>query len=245
MWHSGAMEAWHIGLIVFAVVGLAALLVANRRDRFTARQIKQAMANPPDRPIPGVDNTAQAPTYLTEDKAFLAPHGAASTRLTDQQRTELRAGITDPSAVHVSAGWASPHFITDEPTGWSTVPQPRIIAIDDPLKSEREVLPFLEVAHGAGLVLIAAGFSQHLLDVLAVNAIQRTMKICPVVAHGDVEAIADSLGIIPVSQEDAKAGYLPQESWGEAEWWISSEKESWALHDANHSLAEQKETKSP
>jgi hypothetical protein len=221
------MEPWLFGLIAFAVIGLAALLLANRADRRRAREIRETMSNPPDRPIPALGDDAPSPDYLLEEQAFTPPPGAEPTELDEDTRQAIRAQLTH--ATRIDGGYPRKEFATDTPTGWAVLYQPSVLVSNDEIVSLRELLPVIAASAGRPLVLVAPGFSRDVIDTLAVNRIQDKLAVCPVVTDHDPADLAHLVGGAALDGTDLQAGYVPASALGQPGLWVSARTESWLI----------------
>ncbi|WP_028709712.1 hypothetical protein [Propionicicella superfundia] len=223
------MEAWQIGLIVFAIVGAAALVLAYRRDRTTAARVKEALRNPPDRQIPGLDPATSAPHYLTDAESRQSPAGAPSTDLNAEQRKALHDRLDTTEVARIPGGYPQREFATDSPTGWAVLDDPLVLVSSDEITAMRELLPVLALLDEHPLVVVAPGFTADVVDTLRANKTRRALSVCPVITDHGPAALADLVDGRPLTAADLQAGYVPRDALGRARRWISDAKQSWIV----------------
>ncbi len=221
------MEAWQIGLVVFALVGAAALWLAYRRDTVTARRRREVMHNPPERDIPALNGQETSPTYLSDEDSQRTPRGAPSTELSVERRSDLQASLSD--AVKFAGGYATRDFITDSVTGWAVCDHPRVLLVSDGIHSMRELLPVIALLDGDPLVLVAPRIGDDVVDTLRANQTQRTLAVCPVLFEGDLGPVAEAVNGLCLNSAKLQAGYVPAEALGRAETWVSDGSRSWVV----------------
>lgn len=182
---------WWILLVGLAVI-LVATLVDWRRDTVRARRTDEQLAQHDpgtQRVEPSVLSAAEAARLATQVTS-LAAHLP-----TDRFSTHVRPSrsITRGTLVLVS---------------------------DDPLGDLRTILTPLQraSAQGAPLALVAPGFSDDLLEVLATNLQAGHLVCVPLVADDQARtSIAELTGARPVELADLQSGHLPDDRYGRAE----------------------------
>lgn len=226
------MTIGYLGIGLVLVIGIAIVVYGWLADRTDTKRRQDAMTQPPDRPIPGLPADAASPTYLSANDA-LQRSDHANTELTDAERATLKKRLAGaPSLPH---GHSAPEFTTDAASGFCVLPSPWILVADHNLTTIRELLGFLERARGAdrAVVVVAPHLDREVMATLQVNASQHTLGCAAVLMPdaGQRRALCSLVGAIPVPWEDLRAGYIPADSLGTCDTWVSSTNQLWLVGD--------------
>jgi hypothetical protein len=219
------VAGWQLGLVVMMAVGVAVILFGALWDRERAKRLEAQLTSPPNRPIPGYAQVA-TPAYVIDPR----PSDALSLALTDSRRAQLSEAVRH--ATSVRAGMMSPEFVSDPATGWAVLEHPTVLVCADRVETFRELLAPLQrtLARGAGLVVVAPDIAAEPLDTLLVNHLHRSMRILAVRADGATLAtLARACHATPLTRSDLQAGWIPDDSLGRAEGWLSDRSQSWVL----------------
>lgn len=206
-------------------VGVAVILFGGLWDRERAKRLEAQLTSPPDRPIPGYAQAA-APAYVIDPR----PSDAPSLALTDSRRTELSEAVRH--ATRFPAGMMCPEFVSDPATGWAVLERPAILLCADRVEAFREMLQPLQraLARGSGLVVIAPDIADEPLETLVTNHLHRCVRLLAVRAEAStLTRLAQACGATPLSRSDLQAGWVPADSLGWAEVWVSDRLQSWVL----------------
>lgn len=222
------MDWWGIALIL--VAGIAVVIYGALDDRRKTRERDAAMTAPPNRDIPRFEPTAEPPQYLSELEARTRPTGLPGSDLSDRQRADLKVAVN--SSPGIKAGVSDDRFVTDVVSGWAVGSDPLVALCAEPLATIREALPLLEKAQRAGrpLALAAPGFEAEVIDTLAANTVRGKVQCIPVTVTADQAAqLTEYTLATPLARADLQAGWVPDESLGTAETWVSSRSRSWMV----------------
>jgi len=226
------MDAWVVGLVLVAVIGLAVIAYGAVSDRRRHRRALAEVKAPPKRDIPKFAPDAPAPHYLTDLEAHRPPADAPSLELTVEQRRQTREQLADPATREVPVRRASDHFVTDRETSWSVLDGPRVLVCADPVRSVRELLGVLErmIVGRQPIVIIAPEFTDEVRRTLEVNLIQRRLTIFAGTADAAGRAAAAAAtGATPASVDDLRAGYLPDDHLGRCRRWVAEPGRSFVV----------------
>lgn len=233
--HTGVVDIGYWGIAVVLVVGTLVVWYGWYSDRRRTRDEAERMTAPPDREIPGFHPDKVTPHYLSELQAVTRPDDAASTDLSEQDRTALTQALKD--APPIPAGWPRPEFVTHAPSKRAILDDPLILVCADPVETVRELLPAIEHAKlvTRPLVVVAPDIDDVVIDTLRANAVQRTLANLPLVLEdADArQAVADRTSATPVPRGDLQSGWLPENAYGTCARWVSDASRSWALTAGN------------
>lgn len=221
LWHDGAMNWWVVGS--GGLAALVAVIVAFLVDRASAKRRRRALAAAPDQPVLAGAGT---PAYVT---AATIKESAVPGDLDDDTRADITADLA--SATTVAAGWASPDFVTDHPSGWAVLDQP-LVLVAESVATVRSLYPLVERARAAatGLVIVADQVDTPVVATLALNALAGTLA-CLAVRTSSVHEVAALIGATVVSPADLAADYLPAGTLGHPRRWVSDHDQSWIWAD--------------
>lgn len=216
------MDWFGIGIVV--VLGVAVILYGWLWDRTTNRRRDQALDSPPQRPIPGLAPQAAAPSYV------LAKNLSAHTDPDTEAVAALRARLK--TATSLPFGHGRGGFATVGPE-LAALDNPLILVVDGEVTSMRELLPAVEHAHtaGTGLVVVAARLSDEVYQTLEANVLSHALPCDAVVipAASERSRLAELSGASLVPISDLRMGWLPSESLGRCDTWVSEAKRLWVL----------------
>jgi hypothetical protein len=154
--------------------------------------------------------------------------GAASTDLTADERTSLRSRL-DAEATRIAGGYVQRAFATDSATKWAVLDEPLVLVASDTVSTMRELLPVLALLDGHALVITAPGYAGDVVDTLRANRTQRTLRVCAVTTDHDPTDLAALVHGRPTTAADRQAGYIPRESLGRPQRWVSDSAASWII----------------
>jgi hypothetical protein len=224
------VDARYLGIGLVLVIGIAVVVYGWLADRIDTKRRREALEQAPDRPIPGLNPDAPAPTYVSSPQA-LQPR--PRTVLTEEARTSLQQRLN--GAPSMAYGHAASEFVTDTNSGLCILELPWILVANEAVDSIREVLPFLQKASAAGhkVVLVAPAIDEAVLGTLRVNAVSGTLANVAVILPGidQRRQLSSLVGADPLSRQDLRAGYVPPSSIGTCGTWVSSDVRLWILRD--------------
>lgn len=227
--HTGGVDLGTFGIVAVLVLGIAVVVYGWLADRTADKHRRDALVQPPDRPIPGLPTDARTPAYLAANDALR--RDPAKLALPDPLRTSLHARLT--GAPSLPFGHADPVFVTDAASGLCVLENPLVLVSDDAVTTVRELLPALEKAGKAKrpLVVVAPKISLEVIATLAVNSAQETLACVAVLVPdaGQRRALCSLVGGAPLSLGDLRAGYLPDASLGTCELWVCNAERLWVL----------------
>lgn len=212
------MAPW-LWLVIVVVVGASLLGVAALADRRHRRRTFGAGEPAPMRNLDTVDR--HVPAYITQDEIDALP--------------DPGVGIAAPQS-HRGEGFGFGHAAREFETtsAGATWEHPRLLVVDGPIESMRELLaPVAGLDAASPLIIVAADFSAEVLATLAAN---RKAIAMPVVAaragERDRRRLAELTGATALSEVDLQAGYVPAEALGHAARWTSTRERCWVEPDA-------------
>lgn len=97
----------------------------------------------------------------------------------------------------IDRGYLSPYFADDQQKMVCTLEKPKVIIVNKTISTIQEILPALELAHsnGAPLLIIADAIEGEALQMLVLNKMKGTLKVCaiasPEFGQGRVNALDD------------------------------------------------------
>ncbi|MDR1213603.1 MAG: hypothetical protein LBK54_05910 [Propionibacteriaceae bacterium] len=212
-----------------ALLALVALLGGAWVDRTNRLRRRAALAEPPERVVPGLEPDRGKPHYVPTH-AF--DQARAGQPLTPDQRQRLEQAIAKSTSLE--GGWARDRFVTDPDTRWAVLWRP-LVLVAERIGSFRELLAPIEEARrlDCGLVVVADGFDPASLDTLSVNALSGRLDClavrCPGPSARAVAAMAVGASVVETSQ--LRAGWLGPDSLGRPAVWVSAQAQSWAIID--------------
>lgn len=227
--HTGGVEAGYLGIMLVLVVGIAVVVYGWLSDRIDTKRRQSALGQPPDRPIPGLDDDSPSPSYLSEADA-LRPAPDLPPIVSEEQATAIRQQLNGaPSFAH---GHVAAEFAT-EAGGLCILTNPLILVADAAITTVRELLPLLEKARedDRQIVVVAPHLNPETIATLAVNTIQRTLIGCAVelADAGPRRSLSSLVGAEPLGLADLRAGYLPEAALGTCAVWVSSTEQLWVI----------------
>ncbi len=221
--HTGGMD-W-VGVAVVVVFGTAVVAYGWLSDRVANQRRAEAMAAPPARTIPGLPTDAPAPAYVQPQQLTAKPSLDADELHRLRQRL---AGA--PSLPH---GHGSGAFASDHPSGLAVLPNPLIVIVDGEVGSTRELLPAAAKASRAQrpLVVVAAGIRDEVFQTLEANTLAGTLRTDAVLVPDPARRahLAELVDATPLPPSDLKAGWVPDDSLGTCDTWVSSPTQLWVL----------------
>jgi hypothetical protein len=221
--HTGRVD-W-IGIAAVLVIGTGVVAYGYLWDRATNRRRNEALSSPPDRPVPGLAPDAASPAYVLPQSLDAKP------AMDPEELAAIRAQLdAAPSLPH---GHGTGAFATDHDCGLAVLHHPLIVIVDGDLTSLRELLPVAKRAVQASrpLVVIAARIANEVFQTLETNTLARTVA-CVAVAVPDsarrahLAELTDAAALTPA---DLKMGWVPDESLGTCNTWVSSPTQLWVL----------------
>jgi hypothetical protein len=229
--HTGRVDLGTFGIVAVLVLGTAVVVYGWLADRTADKHRRDALVQPPDRPIPGLPTDAKTPAYLAAHDALR--RDATRLSLPELLRTGLHARLA--GAPSLPFGHADPVFVTDAASGYCVLENPLIVVSDDAVTTVRELLPSLEKAGRAKrpLVVVAPKISLDVIATLAVNAVQETLACVAVLVPdaGQRRALCSLVGGAPLSLSDLRAGYLPDDSLGTCAFWVCDAEKLWVVNE--------------
>ncbi len=207
------MDFW-VWFLLATAVGGGLLAVAVLADRRARRRVSGEGEPAPERGIAAVD--AQVPAYITQDEVDALP---APGRGVPGELSHQGEGF--------GFGHAHPDFATTSSgADWS---HPRILVVDGEVDAMRQLLaPVSTATTDAPLVVVAAGFAPEVLTTLAANRRAVGLPVVAAIAGPkDRRRLAELTGADPLSPEDLRAGYVPEQALGRAARWTSTLRASW------------------
>ena len=200
--------------LVVVLAGGTVLIGAVAADRRAQRKATGAAEPAPLRNVVEVDR--HIPVYLTQDQVDAMPPPAAGK---PQDLPRCGEGF--------AFGHASADFATN-PAG-ASLDEPRVLIIDGPVASMRELLaPLVYATVEHPLAIVAADWHPEVLATLAAN--RRALEL-PVLAaraaEPDRHRLAELLGIERLTELDLQSGYLPASAIGLASHWSSTASKTW------------------
>ncbi|MFT3887658.1 MAG: hypothetical protein QM713_05785 [Arachnia sp.] len=207
------MEFWGWFLIAVAVGGVL-LALAVTADRRARRREVGAGEPAPARGVPAVDT--QVPAYVTQDEVDAMP---APGRGVPGELSHAGEGF---GFGHAHADFAT----TAAGAEWR---HPRILVVDGEVDAMRQLLaPLSAASEESPLVIVADGFSAEVLTTLAANRRAVRMPILAAVAGTkDRRRLAELTGAEPLTPDDLRAGYVPDQALGRAARWSSTTSATW------------------
>ncbi len=202
------MDDW-IGIVVAVGAGLPLLAAAVLVDLRRRRAEQAELAEPPHRGDGEVD--ALVPDYISQDTVDALPSPGAGRRAQDES----------PGGARLPFGHVDDDFATAGRV--AELRCARVLMVDDPISSMRQVLvPLGDAAAGHPLVIAAASFHA---DVLAALKANRRVTHLPVVAVeanlAELMQLQDQVGGHILDAADLRAGWIPADSVGFAARWTS------------------------
>lgn len=192
---------WLVGALV---LGLAVLCVAVATDR---RAQREAVVVPP-RGNDTVD--AHVPTYVTQAEIDALPDV--------EGRREAPVGERfDAQVAHRSLLPAR---------GRACLEAPRILMIDGPIDSVRQLFPVLDSSNA--LAIIACSVHDEVARTVQANRKHSAMPLLLLTAGAKERArIADHVHAQPLTDDDLRAGYVPVEAYGSAASLAADARHTW------------------
>ena len=202
------MDEW-IGIVVALAVGVPLLVVAVLVDRRRRRISETELTQAPRRGDSQVD--ALVPDYISQDAvdALTAPGVGLSVGEGPVEGIGLAFG-------HLDEDFATVGHVAE-------LRRARVLLVDDPISSIRELLvPMGEAAAGQPLVIAAASFHPEVLASLKANRRVARLPVVAVEANlAELMQLQDLVGGQLLDASDLKAGWIPQSALGFAEQWSS------------------------
>lgn len=227
------MDGWVVGLVALVAIGLAVIAFGALSDRRKNNRAVREMLSPPPREIPRLPSDAPRPQYVPALQARRVTDPRPP--LDDDQQHLLGHQLKAPETVRVPLGFASPAFITDQPTGRAVLDHPRVLVCAEPIMAIRELISVLEhmINDGTPLVVVAPAMAPDVLDTLEVNHLQRRIDLVVVLSRDPVptDAIVDATGARLISRIDLQTGYLSDHELGRCDRWVSDRKTSYIVGD--------------
>jgi len=227
------MDSWVIGLIALVVVGIAVITFGALSDRAKNKRAVREVLSPPPRDIPRLPADARSPQYVSALQARRVTDPRPP--LGDDQQHRLDRQLKASDTVRVPLGFASPAFVTDEPTGRAVLDHPRVLVCAEPIMAIRELISVLEhmITDSTPLVVVAPTMAADVLDTLEVNHLQRAIDLVVILSRDPVpiDAIVDATGATLISRVDLQTGYLSDHELGRCRRWVSDRKASYIVSD--------------
>ena len=222
------MQQW-LGIVAVLVVGIGLVVYGYLWDRTSNKLRREQLTSTPDRPIPGHDADAGAPTYVQasdlaakRSPAVTAPDALAALH----SRTD--------GAPSLPYGHLAETFTTHA-GGLCVLDDPVILVVDGELTTVRELLPVADHAKTSGrpLAVVASAVTDEVLQTLEANALAGTLPATAVAIPeaGQCRQFASLVGAVPITPADLKAGWVPTQHLGTCAIWVSSPTQLWVVAD--------------
>ena len=215
-----------VGIGIIVVVGIAVIAYGWLSDRTANRRRAEELNAPPDRPIPGLNTTADAPMYVHPDELDAKPS------LPADELSTLRDRLS--SATSLPHGHGKGAFASDHASGLAVLTDPLILIVDGDLSSTRDLLPVIAKAVAASrpLVVVAERIAADVYHTLEVNTLAGKLAsdAVPITDPGRRAHLAELVDATPISPANLKSGWVPDASLGTCGTWVSSPTQLWLLH---------------
>lgn len=223
--HTGAVD-W-IGIGVILTLGIAVVAYGYLWDRTNNRQRQRAAESAPDRDVPGLAPDAAVPAYVTAKDLSKTRKTMDAGELAEIQS---RIAATTP----IRHGHGPGAFATDTNSGLAVLHHPLVLIAEGELTSVRELLPVFEQARKSAkpLVIAATRISDEVYQTLEANTLVGSLA-CVAVPIADPTAateLAELTGATALEVSDLKMGWVPAESLGTCEIWVSKPDRLWILN---------------
>ena len=216
-----------VGIAIIAVVGVAVVAYGWLSDRTANRRRAEAMNAPPDRPIPGLRPTADAPRYVSPEDLDVKPS------LPSDDLSGLRDRLS--SATSLPHGHGKGAFASDHASGLAVLHRPLIVIVDGDVASTRELLPVIAKASAAArpLVLVAERIGTDAYQTLEANTLAGKLAAdaVPITDPARRAHLAELVDATAISPANLKAGWVPDAWLGTCGTWVSSPTQLWLLDD--------------
>ena len=117
--------------------------------------------------------------------------------VTVEEAKGFKSSLEIIEGTEIDRGYLSPYFADDQQRMVCTLDNPRILIVNKTIGSIQEIVPVLEEAHknGAPLLIVADGIEGEALQMLVLNKMKGTLKVCAIAApefgQGRVNALDD------------------------------------------------------
>jgi hypothetical protein len=214
-----------VGIGIIVVVGIAVVAYGWLSDRTANRRRAEALNAPPDRPIPGLKPSADAPQYFLPDDLDAKPSLPAA------ELTALRDRLS--GATSLPHGHGKGAFASDHASGLAVLADPLILIVDGDLSSTRELLPVIAKATAASrpLVVVAERIAADVYHTLEVNTLAGKLAsdAVPITDSARRAHLAELVDATAISPANLKSGWVPDASLGTCATWVSSPTQLWLL----------------
>ncbi|WP_297739129.1 hypothetical protein [uncultured Tessaracoccus sp.] len=185
---------WLVGAVV---LGLALLCVATVTDRRELRRAQREAVVVPPRGNDTVD--AHVPTYITQAEIDALPDIEGQRESPVGQRFDARVA----------------HRTLLPARGRAHLDSPRVLVVDGPITSIRQLLPALAASNP--LAIIADTVHDEVARTVQANRKYSAMPLLVLTAAAKERArIAKHVHAQPLTDDDLRAGYVPDEAYGGA-----------------------------
>lgn len=200
---------WLVGAVA---LGLALLCVAVVTDRRVLRRAQREAVVVPPRGNDTVD--AHVPTYITQAEIDALPDV--------EGRREAPAGQRFDAQVA--------HRVLLPARGRAHLESPRVLVVDGMIASIRQLFPALDASNA--LVIVADGVHDEVAHTVQANRKYSGMPLLVLTAAAKERArIAEHMHAQPLTADDLRAGYVPDEAYGSAASVEADARHAWIAVD--------------
>ena len=196
---------WLVGAVA---LGLALLCVAVVTDRRVLRRAQREAVVVPLRGNDTVDT--HVPTYITQAEIDALPDV--------EGRREAPVGQCFDA--HVA------HRVLLPARGRAHLESPRVLVVDGMIASVRQLLPALDASNA--LVIVADGVHDEVARTVQANRKYSAMPLLVLTAAAKERTrIAEHVHAQPLTADDLRAGYVPDEAYGSAALVVADARHTW------------------